>query len=232
MKTQVIQLDPLDDVASISDKMSWVKARRVLLVFPPRARILNRTLDMRLLRRQATKLGILLAIVTRSRELRRIASNEGIPVFTKTSRAQRSAWEVLPVAETPQRRGSRPNLRQMRLEAFPAEAHWRTLLGVRLLFFLLGILAVLALLFLFVPSATIQLIPETGIQNLTIPVSANINSLAVTQLVTGKSPDAAVRRLSESFSLANAPKIQIKPSWWPWLPIVPFRINVSVESQP
>ena len=228
MKTQVIQLEPIDDVTSVRDKMSWAKARRVLLVFPPRARILTRTLDMRLLRRQAIKLGILLAIVTRSRDLRRIAVNEGIPVFTKTSRAQRSAWEVLPVTETPQRRGPRPNLRQMRSEAFPTEARWRALLGLRLLFFFLAILAVLSLSFLFVPSATIQLAPETSLQNLTVPVSADIDSLAVTQLVTGKSPEEAAHRLSNYYSLTTTPEIRINPPWWPWLPIIPFRINVSV----
>jgi hypothetical protein len=227
MKTQVIQLVPHDDVTSVRDKMAWAKTPRILLVFPHHSRILSRTLDLRLLRRHAATLGAQLAIVTRSGDLRRIAQAVGIPAFNTVASAQRKTWEGQPLAEKPRRRTRPPDLRQMRHAAFPGEAHWRTLLGFRLLFFLLGILAVLALLFLFVPSATIQLSPETKIQSLTIPVSASIDSLAVTQLVTGKSPEEAARRFSESFPLATVPDIQVKPSWWPWLPIVPFRITIS-----
>jgi hypothetical protein len=34
-------------------------------------------------------------------------------------------------------------------------------------------------------------------------------------------------RLDKHFSLRKAPEIRLTPSWWPWMPLIPF--NVSVE---
>jgi hypothetical protein len=186
MKTQVIQLDQNDDVTSVRDKLSWAKANRVLLVFPQHARILSRTLDLRLLRRQAATLGVQLAIVTRWRDLRRIALHAGIPVFTKAAQAQKSTWEAPPLVEKPHRSAQPPDLHQLRREAFPTEAHWRSLFGFRFLFFLLAVLAVLALLLLFVPSANIRLTPATRLQTLTIPARASLDISSVS--VTGSLP--------------------------------------------
>ncbi len=67
----------------------------------------------------------------------------------------------------------RPDLRQMRREVFPDEPRWRNLLGVRLLFFSLAVLAVLVLVLLFLPSATVRVAPETQMQKLAISASAS-----------------------------------------------------------
>lgn len=173
MKTQVIKLYSHDDVTSVRDKISWAKAERILLVFPRRSRILARTLDLRLLQRHATTLGAQLAIVTRSDQLRRIADGLNLPVFTTTVSAQRRVWESEKAPATPQRRFGRPDLRRMRREAFPPEARWRSLYGYRFLFFTLAVLAILAVLSLFIPSATIQLSPATHLQSLTFTVNAS-----------------------------------------------------------
>ena len=45
-------------------------------------------------------------------------------------------------------------------------------------------------------------------------------------LVRGLSPRAAGEVLKSQFKLARAPEIQMSPSWWPWLPLIPFRITV------
>ena len=87
MKTQVIQLEPYDDVISIRDKMSWAKTDRILLVIPRRSKILARILDIRLLQRHAELVGARLAIVTRNVHLRLIAQELEIPVFSKLSLA-------------------------------------------------------------------------------------------------------------------------------------------------
>jgi len=175
MKTQVIKLDSLDDVTSVRDKMSWAKTERILLVFPPRSRILARTLDLRLLQRHASTLGAQLAIVSRSDDLRGTAEELNIPAFTRTASAQRKAWEREKALGRPSRRFERPDLRKMRREVFPPEARWRSLSGFRLLFFSLAVLAILAVLSLFIPSATIQLNPATRMQSLTFSISASPN---------------------------------------------------------
>ena len=36
-------------------------------------------------------------------------------------------------------------------------------------------------------------------------------------------------KLKENLPLAAAPEVQFTPSWWPWMPIVPFRISVVTQ---
>jgi hypothetical protein len=54
-----------------------------------------------------------------------------------------------------------------------------------------------------------------------------INSEQASALVRGLSPRAAVQRLQSNLPLAAAPQIDVSPSWWPWLPLIPFRIEVN-----
>lgn len=173
MKSQVIQLDSHDDVISIRDKMSWAKTPRVLLVFPRHSRILTRPLDLRLIQRHANGLGMQLALVSRSTEVRQAAEELEIPVFRNTTIAQRSAWPEWEKRSTVLRRAPVPDLHQMRREAFPLESQWRNLPALRLGLFSLAVLTVLGLLLLFVPSATIDLKPATQIQSLTLPIRAS-----------------------------------------------------------
>lgn len=173
MKTQVIKLDSHDDATSVRDKMSWAKTERILLAFPPRARILARTLDLRLLQRHADTLGAQLAIVTRSDDQRRSAEELNIPAFASVDSARRNSWDRENAPRRPSRQNERPDLEQMRRAAFSPEAPWRTIFGLRLGIFTLAVLAILVVFSLFIPSATILLNPATGLQTLTISVSAS-----------------------------------------------------------
>ncbi len=56
---------------------------------------------------------------------------------------------------------------------------------------------------------------------------ARLDPWQATQLMQGRSPAVAGRRLADSLRLAAAPAIHVTPAWWPWLPVVPFRIAVS-----
>jgi hypothetical protein len=220
MKTQVIQLAPHDDITSVRDKMSWAKAPRILLVFPHHSRILSRTLDLRLLRRHATTLGAQLAIVARSGDLRRTAQAVDIPVFNTVAIAHHKTWEEQHLAEKPRRRAPRPDLRQMRRAAFPAEARWRTRFVLRFSFFSLAVLAVLTLLLLFLPSASIKLTPETHQQSLTVAVSASPEVTTVN--LTGSIPARLIfTTLERSKTAAVSGSITIPDS--PAAGIVRFR---------
>ncbi len=173
MKTQVIKLVSHDDVTSVRDKMSWAKAERILLVFPRHSRILARPLDLRLLRRHAEKLGAQLGIVSGDMDQRRSAEELIIPAFPRIASAQRKSWEREKAPESPVRRNERPDLIRMRHAAFPSEAAWRSAFWLRFGFFTIAVLAILAVLSLFIPSATIILNPASGLQNLTFNVSAS-----------------------------------------------------------
>jgi hypothetical protein len=56
---------------------------------------------------------------------------------------------------------------------------------------------------------------------------ARLDPLKVQQLALGHRPKTAVMRLNESLQLAASADVQLKPDWWPWLPLIPFRMIVS-----
>lgn len=178
MKTHVIQLDEHDNPISVRDKMSWTKSARILLVFPRRARILARTLDLLLLKRHAATLGAQLAVVTHSPETRARCAGLGIPCFATSAAAQRADWGELKVPRPPARRAPRRNLRAMRQSLPPVNPPAKSF-AVRIFFFSLAVLAVLTLLLVFLPSAEIELSPQSQVQRLTLVVRASPDVAAV-----------------------------------------------------
>ena len=194
MKTQVIQLDANDDFISVRDKMLWTKMSRTLLVFPHRARILARKLDLLRLKRHAIKLGSQLAVVTRSNETRDLCSGLDIPVFRTTSSAQREDWISETVLQSPTSRNRMPDLRKMRETLYHPQSRQQSSFAFRFLFFTLGLLAVAAILMIFLPSASITLIPQTTTQTLTLTVHASqdMSDIGVASTVMAYSLSAVV----------------------------------------
>jgi len=58
-------------------------------------------------------------------------------------------------------------------------------------------------------------------------VIAALPQAEVLNLVLGLRPEQASQKLSEAFELAAPPQISTWPSWWPWLPSLPFRISID-----
>jgi hypothetical protein len=56
-----------------------------------------------------------------------------------------------------------------------------------------------------------------------------INTAHVAQMLQGIGARDVESQLEDSLPLASDPDIRLSPSWWPWMPIVPFRISVEVE---
>ena len=56
-----------------------------------------------------------------------------------------------------------------------------------------------------------------------------VDPALVSQLIQGLGSRAAQSRLEETLPLASSPEIKLSPSWWPWVPIVPFRISVVTQ---
>ena len=175
MKTYIVQLDNHDDVISTRDKISWSKARRVVLVWPRKARILERRVDLMLIQRYCQQLGMQLALVSASSLVREAARDLGIPVFSTSLRAQAVAWRRL----RKRRRFQWPDAPKLlpadklrawhgRLRARPVWSLW-----IRAPIFLVGILAFFLLVFFFMPGARVELSPARQEQTLTIDVWAN-----------------------------------------------------------
>ena len=202
MKTQVVHLELHDDVVSVRDKISWAKTARILLVWPRRGHILERTLDLLLLQRHAADLGAQLGLVTRSTEIRRAAGELGIPFFTTIAEAQSKPWRKRPSHPIPARRNPRPDLRELRAESCPPEPAWQAHAATRLTFFTLGVLAVLAVVLLFIPSATVSLDPKLQTQELTLQVSASQSATSVN--VAGSLPAHEISLVVEGSQSAQA----------------------------
>jgi len=176
MKTKILHLDPHDDVTSARDKMGWGQTNRILLVYPERGQMLNRRLDLTLLKRHSNSLGAQLALVTRDPEARFNARELGIPVFKSLRQAQSQHWR--PPRQFRRKQQHASPLEAMhrqertlppRPERMPAQAT----LGTRLVFFTLGVASVLAMAVILVPSARVDLQPEARRQSVRFESRAN-----------------------------------------------------------
>jgi hypothetical protein len=56
-----------------------------------------------------------------------------------------------------------------------------------------------------------------------------ISDAQVTQILQGVGARRAQSLLEKNLPLDDSPEVNLSPSWWPWLPIVPFRISVVAE---
>ena len=56
-----------------------------------------------------------------------------------------------------------------------------------------------------------------------------VNEMQVFSIVRGHKPQSIQDELVSSLSLRQKPEIAITPSWWPWLPLIPFNISVAIK---
>lgn len=180
MKTQILRLDPHDDVTSTCDKMNWGQTGRVLLVWPEHGRVLRRRVDLVLLQRHSSSLGAQLALVTSDPIVRFNARQLAIPVFKSLRQAQSAHWRVerrlrrrpTPIAQIPSPQNY-DALEVMRQEVHPQAQAWLAQPAARIGFFTLGALAVLALASILLPGAQVELTPKTKTQTINLEVRAS-----------------------------------------------------------
>jgi len=207
MKTQIIQLEPHDDHISIRDKMNWSKTPRILLVLPRRGKFDLNTLDLKLLQRHAKSLGAELGLVTKSAKVIRAADALNISVFESNLAAQREAWYPSERKKYRSHKASK-DLREKQKEFQAKEARWRNHPLTRLVFFALGVLALLTVIVAFLPQAEVVLAPEKRVQSLIIPVRANANITDV--FLSGSIPAQRARViLTESLSAGASARIAV-----------------------
>ena len=56
-----------------------------------------------------------------------------------------------------------------------------------------------------------------------------VDQTQVFSMIRGHNPQRARAELLDGLSLRKAPDVTVAPSWWPWLPLIPFNISVDVE---
>jgi hypothetical protein len=165
MKVQILQLDPHDDLASTRDKLTWAQAQRVVLVWPDRARVLRKRLDLVLLCRQAARQGVELGIVTRDPVVLEHAAALGIPAFRSSIRLPEETWRTGRDFSL-----SLPTRPEPRVAAeHPARGQPRPLPACLRAFLLIAVgLALLVTAAAVLPSATITVVPVTFEQEQTV----------------------------------------------------------------
>jgi len=60
-------------------------------------------------------------------------------------------------------------------------------------------------------------------------VFQRVDSAQVVSLIQGQHVKTAQSLLNENLPLESSPEINLSPSWWQWIPILPFRIEVATE---
>lgn len=190
MRLQVIQLEPYDDIASVRDRLSFVRAERVLLVWPRQTSaghtILSRKLDLVLLGRECARRKLRLALVCRHPDVIQAARNLGISVFASLEESQRRRWQATRAkffvsrADKP---ADEPDPYELRLRASrllalsPKQRRWRRISqgGAAAALIITALVAALTLL----PAADVIITPAGGQIETAIPIIADPNATLI-----------------------------------------------------
>ena len=203
MKTQILRLDTHDNATSICDKLAWAKAPRILLAFPRRRPPVLDQLDLTLIQRSAVRAGGQLAISTLSADIIASAKIVGLPVFPSIPAAQRLSWRSGLRRRTvkPGRRGEPPDLALLRSQLMP-KAPVSIPFVFRVSLFILGVAAFLALVALFLPSATVEIPLQRETQTLSQTVYPGVGIPGV--LPGGQLPAVVIQTTVEGHLEAAA----------------------------
>ena len=190
MKTQIIQLEAHDDTISVKDKIDWSQTPRVLLIWPERGKVFSSRLDLIILERYCTSHGCQLALMTRDSDVQYQAQEVGIPVFQSRKQAQLQSWrtslpenQAINLKDNAREPGEIPPLE--RIERPP---RLKIPIWGRILIFSIGVLAVLSIAGLLLPSAVITIEVGGDPQQLMIPIKADpdVNEIHLTGIIPAR----------------------------------------------
>lgn len=88
-----LQLDTNDDAITIKDRLSFIRGRRVLLIWPEEGTTLTRKLDLILVQREADRRAIQLALVTHDTQVIAYAKDLNISTFETIRSSERGRWK-------------------------------------------------------------------------------------------------------------------------------------------
>ncbi|HIE56953.1 MAG TPA: hypothetical protein EYP88_01795, partial [Anaerolineales bacterium] len=173
----VVELHPQDDFASVRHGLGQLDRGRVALIVPWNARFLSRELDFELLRREAERYQLELAIVSADPERRRLARGCGFPAFASVEKAQETTvWHSHPPEQMkPLRRHWWEEQVDLKPKPVRPRAPWLnwTKLGVRLIIFFLSLAVLAGSAYAIVPSGVVTLVPAGTEFTTIVPVSVD-----------------------------------------------------------
>ncbi len=90
---EYVQLDKNDDVVTVKDRLSFIRGRRVLLIWPEEGTTLTRRLDLVMVQREADRRAIQLSLVTHDTEVIAHAKDLNISTFETIRASERGRWK-------------------------------------------------------------------------------------------------------------------------------------------
>jgi len=165
-KPEFVQIEAGEDVASIKDRLSFMRGENVLLIWPEEGTALTRKLDLVLIQREAMRRAIRLALVTHDAEVIKNAGELNISTFETIGSSERGRWKR-GRSKVFTSRNQRPDselepeeLMEVASRVRAAEIRgsiwfrWGLRLGVISIFFAI----VFGLIYVFLPTATVTII--------------------------------------------------------------------------
>lgn len=163
MKTLVIQLDRTEDPGSIQDKVTWGKASRVLLVWPVNYAVFDRKIDLVTIKRICKSQGSRLGIVCDDPVVCKEAEELSIPVFESVNRAMRKGWDrrkrKMSALSIPDDFLQSVDIESLRVQKSGNGKGKPLAIGMRIAMLTAGVLSVMALVLVLLPSATVRVFP-------------------------------------------------------------------------
>jgi hypothetical protein len=166
-KPEFVQLEAGDDVVSVRDRLSFLRGKRVLLIWPEDGTVLTRKLDLVLIQREAMRRAIRLALVTHDTTVIQHANELNISTFETIGASERGRWRrgrgkvFANRAQRPKDEPIPDDLKEIAsriyAEESAAERRWRRIR------FAIGLLLFAAIAlgigYVFLPTATVRLTP-------------------------------------------------------------------------
>ena len=176
MKIHIIQPEPHDDLISVLDMISWTKSPRLILDLTGRQRIIHTLVDLKRMDRKARKVGAALGLVTKNNEVIMLAKEAGVPVFPTLEKANSSPWrKTLSHIQKDHSERLKIGLEYLKSGVTPTKSKqlpdW-----LRIIFFLMGVAAIICLAFLFTPRAEVSILTSRAPQKLDLEIKASASS--------------------------------------------------------
>lgn len=180
-RIQRIQLEPYDDVVSVRDRLQFVNAGRVLLVFPANSKILRRKLDLVLIQREAARRDLRLALVTSDPDIASHAKELNISAFFTIEQARTQRWKrprnkvFIDREDRPRPEHDPYELMQVasRLKPPPSPKKQAVRRAIRGVIFGAAVLLLLFGIYAILPSATVTITPASDQLSEVIDVTAD-----------------------------------------------------------
>lgn len=90
---EYVQLDSNDDVVTVKDRLSFIRGRRILLIWPEEGTTLTRRLDLVMIQREADRRAIQLSLVTHDTDVIAHAKDLNISTFETIRASERGRWK-------------------------------------------------------------------------------------------------------------------------------------------